>query len=182
MNDGQYFFRHFHHNVVGIAVCQQPRQRTPACHAIPARVVDHDQVDAASLLALCGKTCPRTASDDRLAVANHTLKFRAQLVTRKTRHRLVPSNRSLHWPTIAKNSFTPACAKFGSLIWSGNFINFRRSVSLNSFANVSNNAASASGSQKGSPGASRAETPPSGSRKRTSPSHRLSRRAIQQAC
>ena len=48
---GQYLVRHFQHDVVGVAVGQQPGERTAACHAIAAGVVEDDQIDPACFLA-----------------------------------------------------------------------------------------------------------------------------------
>ena len=54
----------------------------------------------------------------------------------------------------------------------------RRAVWSTRCSMVANSAASASGSQNGWPGASISDTPPSGSRNRTGPSHALSLSAI----
>ena len=68
---GQHLARHLEHDLVGVAVGQQAGERAAPGHAIAARVVDHDEVDAAGLLALGGQAGAGAAADDRLAAAHH---------------------------------------------------------------------------------------------------------------
>ncbi len=58
---------HLADDLVGVAVGQQPGQRTAARHPVATRVVDHDQVDAAGLLALGRQAGAGAATDDELA-------------------------------------------------------------------------------------------------------------------
>ena len=58
-----------------------------AGHAVPARVVDHDHVDAASLLALGRQAGAGAAADDRLAPGRHLVKLLQQCCAFKPGHR-----------------------------------------------------------------------------------------------
>ena len=63
----QHLVRHLADDLVGVAVGQQAGERAAPGHAVAARVVDHDQVDAAGLLALGRQAGAGAAADDRLA-------------------------------------------------------------------------------------------------------------------
>ena len=71
----QHFARHLDHDLVGVAIGEQPGRRTAARHPVAARIVDHDEIDAAGFLALGGKACAGAAADDRHAAAHHLMKF-----------------------------------------------------------------------------------------------------------
>ena len=66
-DDRQHFARHFHDDGVRVAVRHQPGERPAAGHAIAARVVDDDEVDAARLFELGADARAGAAADDRLA-------------------------------------------------------------------------------------------------------------------
>src|SRR4030095_915521 len=172
--------RHFHYDFIGIAVSQQSRKGAPPCHAIAARIVDHDQVEAAGLLTLCRQAVSCATADDGLALARHALKFRSQLLSREAWHQC-SSKLTGHQFAIFKNSSTAAWANCGSFMWEGKRIAFRRFVWRRFAVSASNSAASAAGSQNARPGASSAETPPRGNRNLTSPSHWFSFSAIHRA-
>ena len=59
--------------VVGVAIGEQAGKRAAAGHAVSARVVDDDEVDAARLLALRRQAGARAAADDRHPIADHGL-------------------------------------------------------------------------------------------------------------
>jgi hypothetical protein len=67
----QHLARHVQHDVVGVAVGEEPGERAAAGHAVAAGVVDHDQVDPAGLLALGRQPGARAPADDGLAAADH---------------------------------------------------------------------------------------------------------------
>ena len=67
----QHLGRHLDHDLVGIAIGEKAGERAAAGHPVAAGVVDHDQVDAARLLALGGKPGAGAAADDRLAARDH---------------------------------------------------------------------------------------------------------------
>ncbi len=64
--DRQHLERHLDDDLVGIAVGEQAGERAAPGHAIAARVVDDDQVDAAGFLAFGRKPRAGAAADDRL--------------------------------------------------------------------------------------------------------------------
>ena len=75
LDHGQHLGRHLDHDLVGVAVGQQPRERAAAGHAVAPGVVDHDEVDAAGLLALGGQAGAGAAADDGLAAGDHGLEL-----------------------------------------------------------------------------------------------------------
>ena len=64
---GQHLAAHLDHDLVGVAVGQEAGERAAAGHAVAAGIVDHDQVDAAGLLAAGREAGAGAAADDRLA-------------------------------------------------------------------------------------------------------------------
>jgi hypothetical protein len=74
--DRKHFPGHLHHDVVGITIRHEPGKRSSAGHAVAARIVDHDQVDAAGLLAFGRQPSAGAAADDGLSTAN----FRVQSI------------------------------------------------------------------------------------------------------
>ncbi len=83
------------------------------------------------------------------------------------------------YSAISRKATTMAAALAGSLMLPGSRTSRRLALGTTSASRVSNSARSASGSWNGWPGASISETPPSGRKKRTGPSIRLSLAAIQ---
>src|SRR5688572_27509266 len=161
----QYLARHVEHDLVRVAVGHQTGERAAAGHAVAAGAVDHDEIDAAGLLALGGKARARAAADDRLAAAHLRVKLLQDVLARDAGH----------WAwAISLKLATSASAKAASLMCCGSRINFLFEEILKFVEIESNSALSAAGSQKGLPGASMPETPPSGMRKRTGPCMRLS--------
>ena len=71
LDDRQDLARHLEDDLVGVAVGQQAGQRAAAGHAVAAGIVDHDQVDAAGLLAFRREAGAGAAADDRLAAGDH---------------------------------------------------------------------------------------------------------------
>src|SRR5690606_38028662 len=67
LDHGDDLVGHLQHDLVGVAVGQQPGQRSATGHPVPAGVVDDDQIDPAGLLALRRKAGAGAAADDRLA-------------------------------------------------------------------------------------------------------------------
>ena len=63
----QHLVRHLHDDLVGVAVGEQPGERAAPRHAVAARIVDDDEVDAARLLAFRRDARAGAAADDRLA-------------------------------------------------------------------------------------------------------------------
>ena len=63
----QHLVRHLADDLVGVAVGEQAGERAAPGHAVAARVVDDDQVDAAGLLALGRQAGAGAAADDGLA-------------------------------------------------------------------------------------------------------------------
>ena len=63
----QHLARHFDDDLVGVAIGEQAGERAAAGHAVAAGIVDDDEVDAARLLAFGGKAGAGAAADDRLA-------------------------------------------------------------------------------------------------------------------
>src|SRR5262245_1158041 len=160
----QPFARHVEHDLVGVAVGEQPRERAAPRHAIAARIVDHDEVDAARLLALGGQPGAGAAADDRLAAAHHAVEPGQDVLAANSGHVV----------RISLNASTTASANAGSLMWLGT-LSSRRFVPARKFeAMASNNAVLEAGAQNGPPGWSRPDSPPSGMRNRTGPSMRLS--------
>lgn len=64
---GQHLERHLFDDLIRIAVRHHPGQRPAPRHAKPARVVDHDQIDPARLLAFRTDARTGSATNDRLA-------------------------------------------------------------------------------------------------------------------
>ena len=60
----QHLVRHLADDLVGVAVGEQAGERAAPGHAVAARVVDDDQVDAAGLLALGRQAGAGAAADD----------------------------------------------------------------------------------------------------------------------
>src|SRR3984893_8172475 len=168
---------HVHHDVVGVAVGHEAGAGPAAGHAVPARVVDHDQVDAARLLALGGEAGARAAADDRLAAPDHGPELLEAVLTGDAGHgraHLTCGRARADSPTTSSKAATRASQKAWSLMLCGSRTSFRRGPARNPDAIASNSARSAAGSQKGWPAASIRERPPSGIRNRTGPSMRLS--------
>src|SRR5690606_13568341 len=163
---------HLHDDVVGIAVGHEARQRSAARHAVAPGIVDDDQVDAARLLRLGGKTRARAAADDRHAVRDLAVKAGEDFGT------VGPAHASLSWFSIIRKFSTSAAAKAGSLMWRSSSRSCRLSAASQPVRIASKSARSASGSSNGWPGASMADTPLSGRRKRTGPSIRLRRETM----
>ena len=72
---GSTSLRHLDDDLVGVAVGEHAGERTAARHAVAARVVDDDQVDAARFLALGGQAGAGAAADDGLAARDHAAKL-----------------------------------------------------------------------------------------------------------
>jgi hypothetical protein len=66
-DDGQHLARHFDDDLVGVAIGEEPGERAAPGHAVAPGIIDHDQVDAAGLLAFRRQTGPCPAANDRLA-------------------------------------------------------------------------------------------------------------------
>ena len=105
----QHLAAHLDHDLVGVAVGQQAGQRAAPGHAVAAGIVDHDQVDAARLLAAGGQAGTGAAADDRLAALRHGLEALQQLGAGKPGHQTA----------ISRNAATSAAAKAGSLMACG---------------------------------------------------------------
>src|SRR6185436_14245305 len=159
-DDGQHLASHLEHDLVGVAVGQQAGERATPGHAIAARVVDDDEVDAAGLLAFGGQAGAGAAADDRLAAAHLLAQRRQDVFARNSGHGVL----------ISLKVATSASANAWSLTWCGSFSSFRFVPARKFDAMTSTRARSAAGSQNGPPGRSRPEKPPSGTRKRTGPS------------
>ena len=78
-DDRQHLARHVDDDRVGVAVRHQPRERAAAGHAVAARVVDDDQVDAAGLGALGREPGARAGADHRPAARDRRLQPRKRL-------------------------------------------------------------------------------------------------------
>ena len=78
-HDRQHLARHVHDDRVGVAVGHHPRERSAAGHAVAARVVDDDQVDAARLGALGREAGARARADHRTAARDRRLQLRERL-------------------------------------------------------------------------------------------------------
>ncbi|KGD18234.1 hypothetical protein DO70_4478 [Burkholderia pseudomallei] len=74
-DDGQHLARHVDDDLVRVAVREQPRERAAPGHPVAARVVDHDEIDAARLFAFRGQARSRAAADDRLAARDGRAQF-----------------------------------------------------------------------------------------------------------
>jgi hypothetical protein len=74
----QHLVGHLLHDLVGVAVREQPGERAATGHPVAAGVVDHDEVDATGLLAFGRKAGAGAAADDRLALPGHLLEPREQ--------------------------------------------------------------------------------------------------------
>ena len=68
---------------VGVAVRHQPGERPAAGHAIAARVVDDDEVDAAGFFELGADAGAGAAADDRLAAFDALSQAGQNFVTRE---------------------------------------------------------------------------------------------------
>ena len=66
----QHFAGHVADDFVGVAVGEKPGQRAAPGHPVAAGVVDHDQIDAAGLLALGRQAGAGTGADDGKAAAD----------------------------------------------------------------------------------------------------------------
>ena len=175
----QHLAGHLHDDLVGVAVGQQAGERAAAGHAVAAGVVDDDEVDAAGLLALGREAGAGAAADDRLA-----------------------PRRIMSWKRSRRSGLVEAGHDQASAIRAREFARRarrRRPGSLMCVRQADQPAARSRGVERraraprtaprrppgrGTAGPARraAETPPSGIRKRTGPSQRLSRSAIQRPC
>src|SRR6266850_751434 len=179
-DDGEHFAGHFQHDRVGVAVRHQSGKRAASSHAVAAGIVDDDQVNAACFLAFGRQSGAGAAADDRLALGGHVAKLLQDGRTFKFRHgHLATFRRVPGRPTRGRSALTMADANSGSLMWRLTRTSWRLLVWRTLRSSAVNSAASASGSQNGWPDASSAETPPSGRKKRTGPSIRLSLSPIQ---
>src|SRR5439155_4166112 len=70
LDDRQDLRGHLLYDLVRIAIWHETGQRTVSSHAESSRVVDHDQINAASLFAFGGNPGPGPATDDRLTAIN----------------------------------------------------------------------------------------------------------------
>src|SRR5262245_37858287 len=177
LHDGQDLAGHLQHDLVGVAVREQAGQGSAPRHPVAPRVVDHDEIDAAGVLALRGQAGAGPAADDRLAAADHLVEALEDLLAGHARHagHRPFAARALGWASaISRKLVASASAKAWSFRLYGNRSSLRVGPARNPVAIVSNNARSAGGSQNGPPGASSSDTPPSGIRNRTGPSMRLS--------
>ena len=168
LHDRQHLARHLHHDLVGVAVGHQPGERAAARHAVAAGIVDDDEVDAAGLLALGRQPRAGAAADDRLAARHHG----AESV-----HQGCAFERAWLTSPPCARSRAPAmhcaeCVEHGGD--ERGIVDVRRhahdcrvAVCRTVCSSARNSAASAAGSWNGWPGASSADTPPSGIRKRT---------------
>ena len=77
-HDREHFAGHLHDDRVGVAIGHQPGERAAPGHAVAAGIVDHDQVDAAGLLAFGRQPGAGAAADDRLAPGRHRAKLLQQ--------------------------------------------------------------------------------------------------------
>ena len=149
-------------------------------HAVAAGIVDDDEIDAAGLLAFGGEPGAGAAADDRLAARRMARNRSRRSARANARHRLPRARRrrrrgrSAHGTRRRRRPRTR-----GSLMWRRTRMSCRLAGLPHGLFQRTNSAASASGSRNGWPGASSAETPPSGRKKRTGPSIRLSRSPIQ---
>ena len=75
LHHGQHFGGHLHDDGVGVAIGHQAGERAAPGHAVAARIVDHDQVDAAGFLAFGREAGAGAAADDRLAARHHGAEF-----------------------------------------------------------------------------------------------------------
>src|SRR3982074_2799007 len=166
LHDRQHLMRHLPNDFIGVTVGQHARERTTASHAIAARIIDDDQVDAAGLLAFRRQARPRAATDDRHAGAFHRLQPGEDRLALKSGHQALLARRGF----IAENASTTASTNLESLMLASIRSILRRPVWRTVRSRASNNALSASGSQKAWPTASSIETPLSGSSNRTGPS------------
>src|SRR5882724_3234092 len=178
LDHGQHLARHVEHDVVGIAVGHEAGERAAAGHAVAAGVVDDDEVDAAGLLALGGEARARPAPDDGLAAADHAAEALEDVRTRDARHGYLAPAAATGSREISPNAATRASTNSGSFTLCGSRTIWRLDVARTPEVMASKSVLSAAGSQKGLPGASMRETPPSGMRKRTGPSMRLSLSAM----
>src|SRR3546814_17232338 len=67
--DRQHLVRHLHDDLVGIAVGEKAGTRAAAGHAVAPGIVDHDEGDAAGLLAIGRPAGSSADTDDRDAPA-----------------------------------------------------------------------------------------------------------------
>src|SRR5581483_2245677 len=178
-HDRQHLCRHLHHDGVGIAVSHEAGERAASGHAIAAGIVDDDKVHAAVLFAFGRQPRAGAAADDRLAAGDHVVKSFQELSAFEPGHGyLVALRRAPARPSRARKALTIVAANSGSLMLCLVRMSWRLLVWRTVRSSAPNSAASASGSQNGWPGASSAETPPSGRKKRTGPSIWLSRSPI----
>ena len=66
-HDREDLVGHLLDDLIGIPVREEARRTSPAGHAVAARVVDDEQIDAARLFALRGEARACAAADDRFA-------------------------------------------------------------------------------------------------------------------
>src|SRR3982074_2437626 len=135
---------HLPNDFIGVAASPHARERTTADHAMAARIVDDDQVDSASLLAPRRQARPCAATDDRYEGAFHFLQPGEDRLALKSGHQAPLVRRGL----IAENAPTTASTNLESLMLASIRSILRRPVWRTVRSMASNNALSASGSQK----------------------------------
>ncbi len=174
----QHLVRHLADDLVGVAVGEQAGERAAPGHAVAARVVDDDQVDAAGLLALGRQAGAGAAADDRPARGDLGAEaLRAASGERCGAWAWRPG-RQARRALGARRDLAPGGDQ---RVGEGLVVDVQRQADAacgrgrreSAARSCSNSARSASGSWKGWPGRSIAETPPSGIRKRTGPAHRV---------
>src|SRR5436309_2819557 len=80
-------------------------------HGMAARVVNHDEIDAAGLLALGREPGPRAATDDRLTAAHHVAQLGKERLALEPRHHELPDRRRVgRRPYTARNAAATAAA------------------------------------------------------------------------
>ena len=176
----QHFGRHLHHDRVGVAVGHQPGERAAPGHAVAAGIVDDDQIDAAGLLAFRREARAGAAADDRLAARRPWRGIFSIRAERSNAHGYLAALRRDAAPAMHR----PEGVEHGG--GESRIVDVRGDAHELAGRGLPHGLFERAEQRRiggliveGPPGASSAETPPSGSRKRTGASIWLSRSPIQ---
>lgn len=71
LHDRQHLDGHLFYDLIGVAIGEQSGGGAAPRHAIPARIIDDDQIYPPCLLSLGGETGSGPATDNRPALGNH---------------------------------------------------------------------------------------------------------------